>query len=707
MIAPLADADARQLAVSRFDVPVLLEAGAGTGKTRALVSRLLAWSLGPGWVEAAERRTLRAREVGARPPDDDQIAADVLDGLVAITFTEAAAAEMASRFGEALTAVATGRSSGDAADIPVVDGTDLSGRARCLLDALGRVRIQTIHAFCRALLAEHPFEARLHPAFGVDAQEQALERLANEVLADQLSARLAGEGDGALLALLAAGVRPEEIRSSLLLLAREGATAATLEDDPLSPETAAALLRETEETLRTFTADLLSFASQLPARQRAPAELASRLSDLLPELASSDPPLARLERAVAEVAEVLELWEKSALRKWAQGDSISTIEKYRPAGAAPFATVAASALQALLRLRGLSPARLTAVRTVLAPLLRALRERMRRAGAVLYSDLLAEAADLLTHHRSVRESVRRGIRQLLIDEFQDTDRQQCRLIEQLALVPGAATPGLFVVGDPKQSIYAWRRADLAAYEQFLARAVDAGAVQARLAVNFRSVPAILAEVQCAVDPVMEAEAGIQPAFEPLVAARETAESSGPAVEYWSSKAGEPGEKATAAAATRVEAAALARDLLARRAAEPTRPWGSFGVLLRTSTDQEIYLQALREAGVPFEVERDRSYWQRRDVIDLNAAVRAILLPGDHLAMLAFLRSPFVGVPDAALVPLWRRRLPERFDALGDDAGGDDALATILTEVEAEIAGAVPGLDRIAGWSASARLAFPQ
>ena len=89
------DAEARAAAQREFTRPVVLEAGAGTGKTSVLVARIAVWALGPGWERTEER-------LGCDPPDPDRVAAEVLGRTAAITFTEAAAAEMARRAGEVL-----------------------------------------------------------------------------------------------------------------------------------------------------------------------------------------------------------------------------------------------------------------------------------------------------------------------------------------------------------------------------------------------------------------------------------------------------------------------------------------------------------------------------------------------------------------------------------------------------------------------------
>jgi ATP-dependent helicase/nuclease subunit A len=101
------------------------------------------------------------------------------------------------------------------------------------------------------------------------------------------------------------------------------------------------------------------------------------------------------------------------------------------------------------------------------------------------------------------------------------------------------------------------------------------------------------------------------------------------------------------------------------------------------------------------VERDRSYYRRREVIEAAALVRCVLDANDHLALLTLLRSAAVGVPDAALIPLWSRELPRRVTELyGYDESQQAELADLVTEVAGTLPGDIPGLEALRGWDAN-------
>ncbi|MEE8164291.1 MAG: UvrD-helicase domain-containing protein, partial [Myxococcota bacterium] len=185
------DAQARVLAQREFERPVVVEAGAGTGKTTALVARVLAWSFGPGWDRAKAIAASTAE--GAR---DDRIAAQVLRGVVAITFTEKAAAEMSERIGDALLEVEHGKSLEWLEDpVPTLSADELCERARALRGSLDYLVVQTIHAYCRRLLVENSLDARLHPNLEIDADGRLQEQAVRSAMEAALESAYASPGD--------------------------------------------------------------------------------------------------------------------------------------------------------------------------------------------------------------------------------------------------------------------------------------------------------------------------------------------------------------------------------------------------------------------------------------------------------------------------------------------------------------------------------
>jgi ATP-dependent helicase/nuclease subunit A len=723
-----ADRSARKVAQTEFSRPLVLEAGAGTGKTTTLVARLLAWTIGPGWERAAARLVDRAAAAGdpEREIDDERIAAEVLSGVVAITFTEAAAAEMAHRAARDLAEVAKsfGRVPSwlEAATLP--PEAERVRRAWALLATLDQLNVSTIHAFCRRLLAEHPLEAGVHPNLTVDADGRLLDEAVQEAVEGAMRSGYGEPGDPHLLTLAARGLGPRELVEALLILAREGLPASSLLDDPLTGPGAAALSRRLLDAARELK-------GLLPARFKGRAPNAEKVMAALNQLVGcfAGVETAGLEALSPICSQVLPENLVNHLANWEKG-SFNQAEDTAFADRAEAVAVASGRLRRAARfLLGFDAELLTAARGALAPLLATVETAMRTRGAATFQSLLSGAARLLSNHPGVRREVRGRIDQLLVDEFQDTDRQQCALLAALALpdpsAPGTPLPGLFLVGDPKQSIYGWRSADLAAYSGFVERLRAAGGAVLPLVENFRSVPGILAEVEVAVAPVMRERTGLQPAFQPLIACAQLDEEEGFAaagrrpVEHWvlwrppsADKAPDaPGlGKTPLVAAAELEAEAVARDIAELHEREGVA-WNSFGILLRGFGSVEVVLEALRARRIPFAVGRDRQYYRRREIIEASALVRTVLDPGDHLALLTWLRSAAVGVPDAALIPLWNRGFPRLASELGGAADPErtvEALRQISTLVhEAALATPrdVPGIAEIAGWEASLEAAM--
>src|SRR5215207_9098983 len=231
------DREARLEAQRRFDRPLVLEAGAGTGKTTTLIGRLLAWVLGAGWERKERELAERAAAGLLSDGSPDRIAASILRGVVAITFTEAAAAEMASRASLALGALARGDEPPPWLDPAVLPPPEeRTRRARALASTLDHLAVRTIHAFCRGLLADHPLEAGVHPELATDADGLLLQEVVHETVEACLREGYGDPGDPDLLALAARGFGPREVSEALTALVLAGLPAEVLEEDPLAPE---------------------------------------------------------------------------------------------------------------------------------------------------------------------------------------------------------------------------------------------------------------------------------------------------------------------------------------------------------------------------------------------------------------------------------------------------------------------------------------
>jgi ATP-dependent helicase/nuclease subunit A len=710
-----ADLAARRAAQTRFDVPLVLQAGAGTGKTTTLIGRLLAWTLGEGWERAALRLAERAEKRTGRKGEEgpDRVAAEVLGRVVAITFTEAAAAEMAGRAARELAALAAGGEAPGWLEPSVLpEHLERARRARALLGTLDHLAVRTIHAFCRGLLADHPLEAGVHPDLTIDADGRRVEEVVRETVEDALREGYGDPGDPHLLTLASRGFGPPEIVEALAALLQGGLPADVLAEDPFGPAALAGFRRRLGEAARAVHALIAPRLSGSRARNARKIEEA--LVRLQERLATEAPGISpTLAEIAGWTAELLPENLVGHLKKWRRREVEGTELAFFGAVAPELAAAARELVQLLAQLERFDLELMEHGRRALAPLLARIERELRSRGIASFDSLLLGAERLLATHPEVRRQVRRRIDQLLVDEFQDTDRLQCDLLRWLALDgPEAERPGLFLVGDPKQSIYGWRNADLRAYEGFVARVVAAGGEVMSLALNFRSVPAILDEVARVIGPVMLGVAGVQPDFEPLLACEGRLQDPGfrrvgrgggapgvarEPVEHWVSWHREGGWGTSAAEASEVEAAALAEDVRALHE-EHGVAWKEIGVLLRGIGDLDLYLEAFRRARVPFAVGRDKQYYKRREVIEAAALVRAVLDPGDHLALLTVLRSSTVGVPDAALIPLWNRQLPRLMTELR--APSPEALAALRRAIEGAarvVPKDVPGIERVRGW----------
>jgi ATP-dependent exoDNAse (exonuclease V) beta subunit len=496
--------------------------------------------------------------------------------ILAITFTEKAAGNIRNKLAEAFH---------DEREI----------RAR-----LERAWVSTVHGFCARLLKENAVFAGIDPEFTV-ADERESWRMLQESMAAALSGLLA-EQPGPMRALIR-GLSSYDFEESVLNAydAMRGAGIRVEELARFAPP-AGGTAAEIADTLRAIRRENVLAWNGAQREQLAVAlEGAERI-------VTASGPLRGLQ-AIENFA--------CNLRKCKSGNT---------------------AYNLLKRLRdqveeakyGLLTEYYTAERATLFEILRRFdrlyRERKRQAGVLDFSDLEEFTVRLLEDHAETRERVRAQFDQILMDEFQDTNGQQAKLM-RLVRAPNQ----FYAVGDINQSIFGFRHAEPEGFERYQQEVGDGGGRLVQLTDNFRSRAAILS----AVETIMAGAAGI--VQRPLVARKTFEEERPVCVEVLS------------AADLAVEARWVAHRI--GQLAEEGFGFRDFAVLVRNTEVIGDFTAAFDEAGIPYVVNRGKGFYDTREVNDLTHLLRAIANPRDEISLAAVLRSPLVGASDEALLAL--------------------------------------------------------
>ncbi len=482
--------DNRALISTELDKTLVVEAAAGAGKTTELVARIVALI-----------QHDRAK----------------IGQIVAVTFSEKAAGELKLRLREEIER-ARGSHPPDSAI-----GQRLS---RAVYD-FEEAHVSTIHGFCAEILRERPVEARVDPAFVVLTDTQT-DRLFEEAFTSWLHDQLAFPSEGVRRSLR----RPMRWRPE--------------DDDGDGPierlRRAARDLREWRDHTTPWTRpsyDRRLSIKLLMERVKAFAEMTAKPLNRSDNLAGDtrhartlNAEFERQRRSVGDMVpeNVFDSWEAGLA---GLADHRDFARPRKGSGAAFAVGVSREQAQAahaglladLRTFRDQANADLAALlHQEMQDCLARYERRKQEAGALDYLDLLIKARDLVRDNADVREEFRKRFRVLLVDEFQDTDPVQAELLLLLAgnesgrLRPGA----LFIVGDPKQSIYRFRRADVGAYRRISdSLADDPSAEPVTLQTSFRSVPAIQHFVNAAFRDDMTGDRdSLQADYVPLLAHRD-------------------------------------------------------------------------------------------------------------------------------------------------------------------------------------------
>ncbi|HEY6960359.1 MAG TPA: UvrD-helicase domain-containing protein [Gaiellaceae bacterium] len=454
--------------------------------------------------------------------------------------------------------------------------------------------ISTIHGFCSRLLRAHPF------AVGIDPRFRELD--------DEHGAVIRGEAFERALAAFCATRDSERLR----LLAVYGA-------DGLRRK-----LTGVYETLRSAGRDLrLELSEQVNLEERL-GELQDEARALLADDCTDKQTAAAQSALALKAANPERLQDLSALR--AAGDKAAAFEAARKRlEQAAFDEVALRDKDLLQELLDLFAAEYAAAK--------------QRESALDFEDLQLLTRDLLRDDAGVREQEQLRFRAIMVDEFQDTNRLQCDLIDLLR--GGSLERDVFFVGDEFQSIYGFRHADVAVFRERREQASQ----RLPLARNYRSRPEVLA----AVNHLFHEEFG--DGYQPLAASGEFAD---PVF-------GHPVELLVTDKRSFKDAPVNWRDGEAKAIARRVRELVDAGVaspgevvlLFAAGTDAERYESALRAQDLPTYRATGRGYFGQQQVVDLLAYLRLLHNRYDDEALVTVLASPFVGVSNDALVHIRR------------------------------------------------------
>ncbi len=627
------------------DTTLIVEAAAGTGKTTSVVSRV---------VEMVAADTARIGQIAA------------------ITFTEKAAGELRLRIRQGLESRIEDEEKDPGAGAR-------RGRLEVALSQLEEASIGTIHAFCATVLRERPIEAGVDPDFQIltDADQRAFfERVFRRFVDRQL------ENPGPGIARLLRRSRNPAV-SPLEVLREAGRR--LLDYRPFE----AAWKRRSWDA-GAAVEDLVEKPGGSGDEEIPSLFMIEKLYRSLPK----DPPGTRPNWLVRSMVAAADLGREIRVRDASSGRDVDWLEQALAELKVPgYSGRTPSGFRHARKWRDAFRARLLAFQQESnADLAALLREDLRgliedyeaakqKAGMLDFDDLLLRTQGLLRDHAEVREELGGRFRHIVVDEYQDTDPMQTEIVLLLTAPepPGGdwrtaiPVPGsLCLVGDPKQSIYRFRRADVAHYLEVKERLLANGAAEIRLSTNFRSVPAICDFVNRVMKPVFEEAPGLgglarQVDYVPLHPSREPIRESVPlaAIPLAHAPYARQLEKQEPKAVADFVGGLLDSGFRVSQAdKEGTRPVEPSDICLlfrRFRTYGRLvpqpYADALRDLGIPHSLAAVQTYIGSAELSFLRAALTAIEFPDDELSVYATLRGPLFAIPDQDLF-LFRERHPK-------------------------------------------------
>ncbi|MBS4009067.1 MAG: UvrD-helicase domain-containing protein [Clostridium sp.] len=588
----LPDQLARDAILTVLDKTFLVEAGAGSGKTTSLVGRM----------------TVLIASGHCR-----------MDNMAAVTFTRKAAGELRERFQEAL----------EKKYHNTIDPT-VKHRLSTALSELDRIFIGTIHAFCSRLLRERPVEAGMAPDF--TEIEGIEERALQETAWEEYLLHVRFNQPQLLQQMRDLDVSPKDLKEAYKTL--------LLYPDVHLPS-APAPYPDLDPVREKLTKLLLIAENAVPRRQPDNGwdKLQRSLVQALRWRRIFDLQLDRyLLRLLAHFNKTADI----TLNRWSDANTARQTQAY-------FDSIRLNVIQPALR--QWYEYRYHHLLQFLLPAVRHYQAVRERENMVDFQDLLMRSASLLKHNSEVRTYFQSRYTHILVDEFQDTDPIQAEIMMFLAGTETSETdwtqltprPGaLFVVGDPKQSIYRFRRADIDTYNRVKAQIENNSGEVLQLTTNFRSLPGIIDWVNPTFkDLLANEQAPYQTKLVPMNHIRPPINA--PGIFTLPISPATRNKQETIVAEDAEKIASWIHSQLQNDMAP-----GDFMILVRYKSRMAAYARALEAYQIPCSISGGSDIADSRELKELSCLLKALADPDNPVPFTATLRGLFFGLSDHQL-----------------------------------------------------------
>jgi ATP-dependent exoDNAse (exonuclease V) beta subunit len=612
------DQEQRDRAAQDISESYIIEAAAGTGKTTVLVTRII------NLIRAGEAR---------------------LEEIVAITFTEKAAAELKVKLRQELEKALSNEAN--------------SGEYQRISEAISdleRMQVTTIHSFCGSLLRERPVEAGLDPNFEV-ADDLTSSLVQNEVWEGWLEKQM-DANDPALRRAVLIGITTEQIRKVSQFVLENHDVLQYLPSPPSPEEVEKAI----GQFIKAFEKDIESL-NQLKHYCKDAEDKAILMIEELTEKLKKLESIPKGEERERFIFKEISIGSsnKGNKSKWKPDHQLNRVREH-------FSSISENLNETKA---AIADSVMAALAERLTDYIKAYEQAKRERNLLDFNDLLMIARQMLKEHPQVRKYFRDRYKFLLVDEFQDTDPLQAEIVFFLSEEEKGkakewkdvrvSPKRLFFVGDPKQSIYRFRRADIEMYEEAKKRMGEGRLLN--ISQNFRCAPSIVRVVnRIFQDLIKPPEDGqYQPGYVPLHFGRKketVPPEHGIVLLYPPRNENIVLERADDCRLW--ESRCIASFIQKLVSEEKWQVWDDsdqslrpimfkdIAILMRTYTPLNPLEEALRSYEVDYRVVGGKYFYKRQEVQQLLAVLQTIDNPNDKVALVAALRSPFFGISDEEL-----------------------------------------------------------